>query len=61
MKSSLIKGFVNKYPDLQDMKDDPLRKSLLPENAPRLVSAYFRSVVENLEAGRPAVGDVSPA
>ncbi|MBI1270512.1 hypothetical protein GC174_08770 [bacterium] len=61
MKASLIKRFVNKYPDLQDMKDDPLRKSLLPENAPRLVSAYFRSVVENLEAGRPAIGDVSPA
>lgn len=61
MKASLIREFVSKYPDLQDLQDDPLRKSLVPENAPRLISAYLRTVVDNLEAGRPAVGDVSPA
>lgn len=30
IKASFVKGLVNKYPDLQDMKDDFLRKSFLP-------------------------------
>lgn len=50
IKASFVKGLVNKYPDLQDMKDDLLRKSLRPAS---------RKPISNL-AGTPPLEDAIP-